>query len=504
MGRFPSGVSSFLVAMALLLAGSSFGSEMHEHHEGHGGEPMLTKHHEDSLFLVTEKKLFGVEMLVPDAELKMGVNTVDIIVHDQKDRDVDGADITVTPWMPDMGHGVHEKPEVTEKGSGLYTVGNILVIMAGNWQLKVTVRKGNVEDTAVFNFPGMKARAPQEYVKHTTPAGYEVIIGRDNPLPELTPELITEKGKKIKVFRLTVEDAAMEVYPGTFFEGWGFNGSIPGPTIRVTEGDRIRVILTNKTKDFHTLHVHGQRKPVVMDGVPYVGQAPVGPDESYTYEFTVETPGTSWYHCHVDSAHHVDMGMYGAFIVEPKREKLKYDREYVLVLDEFPTGHVHVHHEAGDTEMEGHEEHGVVTEHKGEPVHEHPGEKKKRDWYPETYNPYTPLFNAFTINGKSFPYTQPLDVREGERVRIRLINVGYEPHYIHTHAHKFLVTHRDGLPLREQFKLDTVEVGPGQRVDILLIADNPGVWPIHCHRLNHVANDNVYPGGMMGHIRYID
>jgi FtsP/CotA-like multicopper oxidase with cupredoxin domain len=66
------------------------------------------------------------------------------------------------------------------------------------------------------------------------------------------------------------------------------------------------------------------------------------------------------------------------------------------------------------------------------------------------------------------------------------------------------VTHRDGLPLPEQFKLDTVEVGPGQRVDILLIADNPGVWPIHCHRLNHVANDNVYPGGMMGHIRYIE
>jgi plastocyanin len=478
-------------------------SEEHHHgHSEHKGEPQLTKHNEESLFVMTGKKLFGIEMLVKGNELRKGVNEIQLIVHDNKDRDVLGAKIVVTPWMPDMGHGVLQAPVVSEEGGGVYVVDNIHISMAGNWQLKINVKKGGFEDNAVFDFPGMKAGTREGYIKAMSPAGYEVVIGRENPLPELEPEVITENGKKIKVFRLAVKDAALEIHPGKFFEGWGFNGTIPGPTIRVREGDRIRVILTNETDAKHTLHVHGQKKPVIMDGVPYLGQKPVEKGGSYTYEFTVEIPGTSFYHCHVDSAHHVDMGMYGAFIVEPRKEKVRYDREYIMILDEFPTGHVHVH---PGGEMEGHEEHGVVTEHPGEPVHEHEGEEPgKRDWYPETYNPYEPVYDAFTINGKAFPHTEPIDVREGERVRIRFINAGYEPHFMHTHSHKFIVTHRDGLPVKEQVKLDTVEVGPGQRVDIILFADNPGVWPFHCHRLNHVANDGIYPGGMMTLIRYVE
>jgi FtsP/CotA-like multicopper oxidase with cupredoxin domain len=495
--------NGFLVLVFLgFFAGYALASGVHEHDEQAGG-PKLTKHYKDSLFQMTEEGVFGVEMILEGNELKKGVNRLDLIIHDRGDQDIEGAEIEVTPWMPDMGHGVSEEPVVSEKGDGLYTVGNIDVIMAGNWQLKISIKAASLEDSVVFEFPGMRAEAPQDFLKETSAAGYEVVVGRANPLPELEPEIIDEGGKKIKVFKLTVEDTAIEVHPGTFFEGWGFNGTIPGPTIRVTEGDRVRVIVTNETEDDHTFHVHGQPKPLIMDGVPYLGQSPIGPEESYAYEFTVRLPGTSWYHCHVDSAHHVDMGMYGAFIVEPEREELEYDREYIWLLDEFPTGHIHVH--ADEMEMKGHEEHGVVTEHKGEPPrHEHEDMKKpQREWYPETYNPYKPLYNAFTINGKSFPYTQPIDVKEGERVRIRLINVGYEPHYIHTHAHKFDVTHLDGLPVKEPVRRDTVEVGPGQRVDIVLYADNPGLWPIHCHRLVHLVNDDIYPGGMLAIIRYI-
>jgi FtsP/CotA-like multicopper oxidase with cupredoxin domain len=153
------------------------------------------------------------------------------------------------------------------------------------------------------------------YIKRMSPAGYDVVLGRKNPLEELQPELVKdEKGKTVKVFKLTVDNSRFEIFPDKFIEGWGFNGLIPGPTIRVKEGDRIRIILENKTDTAHTIHVHGQKKPVTMDGVPYVGQKPVEKGESYTYEFTVVNPGTHWYHCHVDSAHHVDMGMYGAFI----------------------------------------------------------------------------------------------------------------------------------------------------------------------------------------------
>jgi FtsP/CotA-like multicopper oxidase with cupredoxin domain len=285
--------------------------------------------------------------------------------------------------------------------------------------------------------------------------------------------------------------------------GWGFNGQIPGPTLRVTEGERIRIIVKNETEDGeHTLHVHGQAKPVTMDGVPFLGQKPIKKGESYTYEFTVKNIGTSWYHCHVDSAHHVDMGMYGAFIVEPKKEKLAYDREYIMLLDEWPTAHVHVHQEAEPAE--GHDEHGVMTLHGDSPPMHDSGaaEKKKRDWYPETYPARQEVYDGFSINGRAFPFTEPVIVKKGERVRIRFINAGYQQHFMHTHSHRFTVVARDGSYVDEPQQVDTISVGPGQRVDVVFDANNPGTWPFHCHRLDHITNEHVYPGGMLTFIHY--
>jgi FtsP/CotA-like multicopper oxidase with cupredoxin domain len=379
--------------------------------------------------------------------------------------------------------------------------------------------------------PGSPAAGEDGYQRVKTPAGFDAVVGRSNPLRELDPEIVTDgEGRAVKVFRLTVEDVKFDIHPGKTVEGWGFNGLVPGPVIRVREGDRLRIVMTNNTRDAseHTVHVHGQRKPMTEDGVPYIGQKPAKKGETHTIEFTAGDPGTSWYHCHVDSAHHVDMGMYGPFIVEPTEEAYPADREYIIVLDEWPTGHIHLHDGAMATEGHDGGKHGVVTEHKGVPRHEgmeepepegemkmkpgpasmatekSPAQDALRDWYPKTHKAYTPVYDTFVINGRSFPYTEPIDVKEGEKVKIRIINAGYEPHFIHTHSHKFLVVARDGTPLETPPKMDTVQVGPGQRVDILLTADNPGVWPLHCHRLTHVANDHIYPGGMMTVIRYVD
>jgi FtsP/CotA-like multicopper oxidase with cupredoxin domain len=338
-------------------------------------------------------------------------------------------------------------------------------------------------------------------IRVSSPGGYDVVIGRRNPVAELEPEIIEEGGKTIKVFRLTVKDVKLELYPGKTVDGWGFDGKVPGPTIRVDEGDRVRVVLSNDTNDKHTLHVHGQKKATAMDGVPYLGQKPVEKGESYTYEFIAENPGTTFYHCHVDTAHHMDMGMYGAFIVEPRTETYPFDREYTMILDEWPSGHIHVH---PGMEMPEHEEHGVVTEHPGRP-HGHAEERPaERDWYPETYNEYKPVYDAFVINGRAFPYTEPVEVRHGEKVKVRFINAGAQTHYMHVHSHKFLVTHRDGLPVKEPVKMDTVAVGPGQRVDILIEADSPGMYPFHCHEATHVANDSIYPGGMLFILKYTE
>ncbi len=116
-----------------------------------------TKHYEQSLFKMTEKGLFSVEMVIKDKELKVGVNTLDIIVHDKNDKDVVGAELTVVPWMPEMGHGVFEKPVVRERGGGLYSVENIILIMGGRWELKIKIGKGTVEDAVTFDFPDVKS-----------------------------------------------------------------------------------------------------------------------------------------------------------------------------------------------------------------------------------------------------------------------------------------------------------------------------------------------------------
>ena len=353
---------------------------------------------------------------------------------------------------------------------------------------------------------GMKEAGKYDYIRVETPAGFNAVIGTKNHLEELEPVIVTEKGQSIKVFDLTVKDVEFDIFPDKSIKGWGFNGNIPGPTIRVTEGDRVRIILKNDTDKDHTVHVHGQSKPLIADGIPFISQKGVKKGESHAIEFTVKNIGTSWYHCHVDSSHHVDMGMYGVFIVEPKQEKLEYDREYVFILDEWPTAHVHMHESAMDESkgMEGHDQHAAMTMHKmDEPEHKQMDEKPaQRDWYPETYEPQNNVYDGFTINGRSFPLTEPMIVKEGERVRIRFINSGYQQHFMHVHSHKFVVVARDGSYVDEPQKIDTVGIGPGQRVDIILLADNPGIWPFHCHKLNHVTNEHIYPGGMLMFMKY--
>jgi FtsP/CotA-like multicopper oxidase with cupredoxin domain len=491
----------FFMLLALFAASSQV--KQHAHAAAGHEQAEFAKHFEGSTLIFTEKGLFGVEMVIPEERLAIGISSLDLIVHDKEHTDIEGATVEVTPWMPEMGHGAFSATEVTEKGDGLYSVSNIVMIMGGHWELRVDIKKGDLEDRVVFDFPLIRSAEPYEYIRVKTPAGYDAVIGSKNPLEELEYDLVDTEEGPVKVFHLTVRDIGFEIFPEKSMMGWGFNGLIPGPVIRVTEGERIRIIVKNETNDGeHTLHVHGQSKPVTMDGVTFLGQKPIKKGESYTYEFTVNNVGTSWYHCHVDSAHHVDMGMYGAFIVEPKEEKLAYDREYIMILDEWPTAHVHVH--SDPSPEPGHDEHGVMTLHgDSPPMHEQEAEKeKKRDWYPETYLARQEVYDGFTINGRSFPFTEPVVVKKGEKVRIRFINAGYQQHFMHTHSHRFTVVARDGSYVNEPQKVDTIGVGPGQRVDVIFEADNPGTWPFHCHRLDHVTNEHIYPGGMLTFIHY--
>jgi hypothetical protein len=152
----------------------------------------FTQHYKDSLLLISKKGMYSVEMVIKEHGLKTGINSVDIIVHDKKDRDVVGADITVTPWMPEMGHGVFDPPVVTEKGGGLYAIENIILVMSGHWELRIKVKHRGIEDTVVFDFPDVKIDRGHEHKMTSAPADLD-----------LSPDKLTDN----KLFKISYKSS---------------------------------------------------------------------------------------------------------------------------------------------------------------------------------------------------------------------------------------------------------------------------------------------------------
>jgi len=147
--------------------------EKHPHEHGE-----FTKHYNESLFKISDKGMYSVEMVLKEHALKTGVNTVDIIIHDKDDNDVVGGDIEVVPWMPEMGHGVFEKPVITERGGGLYAVDNIILIMSGYWELRVIIKYGGIEDKAVFDFRNVTVDRGHEHKMTSAPDDLDLSSGK--------------------------------------------------------------------------------------------------------------------------------------------------------------------------------------------------------------------------------------------------------------------------------------------------------------------------------------
>jgi len=190
--------------------------QMQEMAAEHGhGEVKVTKHFDESLTKLTDNNLYSLELVVPDKYLKMGVNTVEIIVHHATGGDVPQAELTVTPWMPSMGHGVMQKPVITERGGGLYSVDNVVLSMTGHWQLQVKVAKDDKEDAAVFDFPEVKAMGHQHAMMHAPPPedlDFSTMKMTANEAFHVTYQSI---GGQIRINRihsweLTIKDAAGE------------------------------------------------------------------------------------------------------------------------------------------------------------------------------------------------------------------------------------------------------------------------------------------------------
>jgi FtsP/CotA-like multicopper oxidase with cupredoxin domain len=280
---------------------------------------------------------------------------------------------------------------------------------------------------------------------HTLGAGVVPVVTPD--VPDMPWRL--EHG--VKVFDIRVEHVRTELVPGRVLDGWGFNGSIPGPTIQVAEGDRVRLNVENRLPEPFSMHWHGLEVPIDMDGMPGISQDAIPPGGRFVYEFTLKQNGTFFYHSHM--AMQEMMGLIGLFIIHPRRAHApRVDRDFGLVLQEW-----------------------ALLPNNTIP------------------NSLAMEFNWLTINGKSGPATTPLLVKVGERVRIRIVNLGMDHHPMHMHGHQFYVTGTEGGRIRTDAVIpeNTVLVGVAQARDIEFVADNPGDWHFHCHLPHHMMNQMV-------------
>ncbi len=245
----------------------------------------------------------------------------------------------------------------------------------------------------------------------------------------------------VKVFELTVDEFEQkideQVAPVLAF---GYNRQWPGPTIRVTEGDKVRAIFTNNLKETTGVHFHGvDFDSFFMDGVPFITQKPIPPGGTFTYEFVARPHGSMMYHSHHNATDQVGRGLLGAFIIDPKTPTVTYDREYIWISND--------------------------------------------------------KLGGFTINGHGFPAVVPVLAALGETVLVRYMNEGIMMHPWHSHGNTQRVVARDGRPLgTAEFECDTLGVNPGERFDVTITADRAGVWAFHCHILPHVEGLN----GMFG------
>jgi FtsP/CotA-like multicopper oxidase with cupredoxin domain/plastocyanin len=243
-----------------------------------------------------------------------------------------------------------------------------------------------------------------------------------------------------KRWELTASVFQWETEPGVFVEAWGYNKMVPGPQLRAEVGDHVQIVLHNELPAPTTIHFHGMLIPNDMDGVPVISQPAVMPGETFTYEFTIRNAGSNMYHSHFMAQSQVPRGLLGALVVTDSaaRHEPKADIDYAMILNDGPLG--------------------------------------------------------FTLNGKSFPATEPIVAKQGQMIRVRYMNEGLQIHPMHLHGLPQQVIALDGYLLDNPYYADTVMVAPGQRVDVLIKASELGTWAFHCHILTHAEADD----GMFG------
>jgi FtsP/CotA-like multicopper oxidase with cupredoxin domain len=250
---------------------------------------------------------------------------------------------------------------------------------------------------------------------------------------QLLPPTVLADGTK--QFELTAKIVDWQVEPGKTVKAWTYNGVVPGPTLKVEIGDKVKIVIQNELPESTSIHFHGLKTPNDMDGVPDITQAPVKPGTAFTYAFTAQGPAVGMYHSHQNAVTQVPNGLAGAFLIgqEPVPAGVKVAQELPMMLNDA----------------------GTI---------------------------------GLTLNGKSFPATAPVVTKLGEYVMVHYLNEGMMAHPMHLHGMVQKIIAKDGIPLAQPYEADTILVSPGERYTVLIHADTPGVWAWHCHILTHAES----------------
>lgn len=383
------------------------------------------------------------DLAVPPGPVRFEIHNAGTVTHN---LEIDGVGVS-----PDVSSGQSITWDVGELSEGSY---EIICAIVGHkdagMRATLTVADGATVEAA-SGAPGAHGEDTDwgvldEAMMQSIMAFPAETEGKGNAL--LEPEIIDG----VKVYELTTEITPWEVEPGRFVDSWSYNGIVPGPMIKVDVGDTVRVILHNKLPAGTDIHWHGIRTPNNMDGVAPLTQPLVLPGESFTYEFVAERPAVGMYHAHTHGQMAVPNGLFGVLLI-------------------------------GDVPIPTGQTIGGITL---------PDEIEIAQEIPMVLNDAGVI--GFSLNGKSFPATEPYVVNTGDWLLIHYYNEGLQAHPMHQHQFPQLIIAKDGIPLEQPYWSDTVNIAPGERYTVILQADDPGVWVWHCHILNHVEREE----GMFG------
>jgi FtsP/CotA-like multicopper oxidase with cupredoxin domain len=395
---------------------------------------------------LTEFKITPAEITVPAGDVSITVTNDGTVAHNFALPDLGVTTADILPGQSEtleltVEEGTYKTVCTIAGHEAAGMVGTLVVTAAGD-TTPTTAGESSGEDGGLHG--GYANWQEMDYAMEARAKAFpaETLGGPGGQI--LEPEV---EADGTKVFRLTVEEVDWEVEPGKIVRAKTYNGMVPGPEIRVDVGDRVKLIVTNNLQESTSVHWHGVRVPNLMDGVDPYTQAPIVPGETFTYEFTTIEPAVGIYHSHHDAQVQIPDGMFGAFMVGTMpipqamidKGYTEVDQEVTMVLNDA----------------------GVI---------------------------------GLSLNGKSFPATQPYQMMVGDVMMVHYQNEGLQGHPMHMHQPSGWIIAKDGVPLEVPMPSDTIWVSPGERYTVLYKATDPGVWAWHCHILSHAEG----PQGMFG------